>query len=155
VAVYNAGLRIGKPIAEMTAEDYETCWRLGALGGFHTGREAARRMTERGEGTILFTGATASLRGGSGSAAFAGAKFALRALAQSLARELGPKGIHVAHVIIDGIINTPRARSRFPDRPLDAMLDPDAIAEAYYGLHAQPKNAWTFELDLRPFNESF
>jgi NAD(P)-dependent dehydrogenase (short-subunit alcohol dehydrogenase family) len=132
---------------------------MGALAGFLMGREVARVMTPRGHGTILFTGATASLRGSAGFAAFAGAKHALRALAQSMARELGPRGIHVAHVVIDGAIDTQFIQENFPERyalkAQDGILDPDAIAENYWMLHQQPRNAWTHELDLRPWMEKF
>ncbi len=145
-AVYNAGAWFKKDIADIPAAEYDRMWRVNAFGGFLVGREAARRMLPRGRGTILFTGATASLRGGAGVAAFAGGKFALRALAQSMARELGPRGLHVAHVVIDGQVGRD---------PAGARLDPDAVAEAYYGLHAQPKSAWTHELDLRPSVEKF
>jgi NAD(P)-dependent dehydrogenase (short-subunit alcohol dehydrogenase family) len=138
---------------------FEKIWRLGCHAGFLFGREAARRMTPRGEGTILFTGATASIRGSSHFAAFAAAKNGLRAVAQSMARELGTKGIHVAHVVIDGMIDTAAVRARFPDRVKDlgpdAMLDTTAIAELYYQIHAQPRAAWTFEADLRPYGEKF
>ena len=146
VAIYNAGAFRRAPIAELTADDYEKVWRTNAFGGFLVGREAARVMGPRRRGTILFTGATASLRGGAGFAAFAASKFALRALAQSMARELGPQGIHVAHVVIDGQIGRD-AEAR--------QLDPDAIAEAYHALHVQPRSAWTHELDLRPWAETF
>ncbi len=155
VAVYNAGAMHRAGILDTEAERYEAVWRLCAYAGFLVGREAARRMADRQEGTILFTGATASMRGGNGFAAFAGGKFALRALAQSMARELGPRGVHVAHVVIDGIIRSERARQRFPDLPAERMLDPDAIAEAYFQLHAQDRSAWTFELDIRPATEAF
>ena len=130
---------------------------MACLSGFLVGREVAGRMVPRGHGTIIFTGATASVRGGSGYSAFAGAKHALRALAQSLARELGPKGIHVAHVVIDGPIDTPFVRENFPDlvkaRPPDGLLNPSDIAENYWMLHNQPRDAWTQELDLRPWLE--
>lgn len=155
LAVYNAGAWFNAGIRELPAETYENLWRLNAFAGFLVGREAARCMADRGAGTILFTGATASMRGGKGFAAFAGAKFALRALAQSMARELGPEGIHVAHAVIDGRIDSARSRERFGDAPAGSMLDPDDIAEAYYQIHRQPKNAWTFEIDLRPSTESF
>jgi NAD(P)-dependent dehydrogenase (short-subunit alcohol dehydrogenase family) len=132
---------------------------MAAFAGFLTGREAAKRMIPRGRGTIIFTGATASLRGGAGYSAFAGAKHALRALAQSMARELGPKNIHVAHVIVDGAIDTAFIRSLTPDidakRAEDAVLSPDAIAENYVFLHRQPRSAWTHELDLRPWKEKW
>lgn len=157
VVVFNIGANVRFPIAEMTARVYRKVWEAGALAGFLVGREAARVMTPRGRGSILFTGATASLRGGSGFAAFAGAKHALRALAQSMARELGPQGVHVAHVIIDGAIDTAFIRDNFPERyrlkDRDGILDPEAIAEAYWMLHQQPRNAWTHELDLRPWIE--
>ncbi len=155
LAVYNAGAWFNASILDLPAEMYEKVWRLSAFAGFLVGREAARRMAPRGAGTILFSGATASLRGGSGFAAFAGGKFALRALAQSMARELGPRGVHVAHVVIDGRIDSERTRARFGDLPDDRTLAPDDIADAYYRLHAQPRSAWTFEIDLRPWTESF
>jgi NAD(P)-dependent dehydrogenase (short-subunit alcohol dehydrogenase family) len=130
-----------------------------ALAGFLVGREAARVMLPRARGSILFTGATASLRGGAGFAAFAGGKAALRALAQSMARELGPQGLHVAHVVIDGLIDTAFAREHFAQRVAAAgpggILDPGHIAEAYWWLHHQPRDAWTFELDLRPAVENW
>jgi len=159
VVVFNIGANVRFPIAEMTERVYRKVWEMGALSGFLVGREAARVMQPRGRGTILFTGATASLRGGSGFAAFAGAKFALRALAQSLARELGPQGIHVAHVVIDGAIDTAFIAENFPARyalkDQDGILDPEAIAEQYWQLHRQPRSAWTHEMDLRPWMESF
>ncbi|MDA8110047.1 MAG: SDR family NAD(P)-dependent oxidoreductase [Betaproteobacteria bacterium] len=159
VAVYNAGANFRAPIVETPAEMFEKIWRLGCYGGFLFGREAARRMVPRGRGTILFTGATASLRGGAQFAAFAAAKNGLRAVAQSMARELGPKNVHVAHVVIDGMIDTQAARQRFPERAQglgpEGMLAPDAIAELYYQLHVQPRSAWTFEADLRPWAEKF
>ncbi len=146
LTAFNAGAMYRAPIAEMPADMFEQVWRAGCYAGFLVGREAARRMTPRGRGTILFTGATASLRGGAQFAAFAAAKNGLRALAQSMARELGPIGIHVAHVVIDGRID---AQSE------DLGLAPDAIAETYYRIHAQPRSAWTFEADLRPWAERF
>ena len=159
VAVFNVGANVSSPIAQETARKYRKIWELAALGGFLTGREAARVMVPRGAGTILFTGATASLRGSAGFAAFAGAKHALRALAQSMARELGPAGIHVAHVIVDGAIDTEFIRTQFPERyaarATDGILGPDHIADAYWFLHAQPRDAWTHELDLRPWTEKF
>ena len=157
VAVFNVGGNVRFGIEETTERVYRKVWEMGAYAGFLVGREAARVMRPRGRGTILFTGATASLRGGVGFAAFAGAKHALRALAQSMARELGPEGIHVAHVVIDGMIDTAATAQNFPDRyalkDQGAILDPEAIAEAYWQLHAQPRSAWTFELDLRPWME--
>lgn len=159
VAVFNVGANVPSPILEETARKYRKIWEMACLGGFLTGREAARRMVPRGHGTILFTGATASLRGSANFAAFAGAKHALRALAQSMARELGPKGVHVAHVVIDGAIDTEFIRENFPERyaarETDGILSPDAIAEAYWQLHKQHRSAWTHELDLRPWQETW
>jgi NAD(P)-dependent dehydrogenase (short-subunit alcohol dehydrogenase family) len=147
VTVFNAGSFFRAPIAELPADMFEQVWRTGCYAGFLVGREAARRMAPRGRGTIVFTGATASLRGGAQFAAFAAAKHGLRALAQSMARELGPIGIHVAHVVIDGRID---AWSED-----DTGLAPDAIAETYYRIHTQSRTAWTFETDLRPWAEKF
>ena len=159
VLVFNIGANVNFPITEMTERVYRKVWEMAAFAGFLTGREAARVMSPRGRGTIIFTGATASLRGGPGFAAFAGAKFALRALAQSMARELGPKGIHVAHPIIDGAIDTAFIRDNFPSRyalkEQDGILNPEHIAEAYWQIHQQPRDAWTHELDLRPWMETF
>lgn len=159
VVVFNIGANVRFPITETTAQVYSKVWEMAALAGFFAGREAARVMTPRGEGTILFTGATASTRGGSGFSAFAGAKAALRQLAQSMARELGPKGVHVAHVVVDGMIDGTFARSIAPDiQPLldeDAILKPDEIAKNYVWLHNQQRSAWTFELDLRPWKETW
>ena len=159
VFVFNIGANVNFPILEMTERVYRKVWEMAAYAGFLTGREAARAMVPRGQGTMIFTGATASLRGGAGFSAFAGAKFALRALAQSMARELGPKGIHVAHPIIDGAIDTAFIRDTFPERyklkEQDGILQPDHIAEAYWQLHVQPRDAWTHELDLRPWMENF
>jgi NAD(P)-dependent dehydrogenase (short-subunit alcohol dehydrogenase family) len=159
VAVFNVGANVPCSILEESARKFVKIWELACLGGFLVGREAARRMVPRGQGTILFTGATASLRGGAGFAAFAGAKHGLRALAQSMARELGPKGIHVAHVVVDGAIDTAFIRENFPERyalkDRDGILDPEHIAEAYWQLHRQPRSAWTFEMDLRPWCEKW
>ncbi len=159
VAVFNIGANSPMSLLDETERRYRKIWELCALGGFFTAREAARRMVPRGRGTILFTGATASLRGGAGFAAFAGGKHALRALAQSAARELGPKGIHVGHIVIDGAIDTAFIAERFPERyALKAeagILDPDHIAANYVMLHHQPRSAWTHELDLRPWQEKF
>ncbi|RTL71225.1 MAG: SDR family oxidoreductase [Hyphomicrobiales bacterium] len=159
VAVFNIGANVRFPIRELTARVYFKVWEMACFAGFLMGREVAKVMVPRGRGTIIFTGATASLRGGSGFAAFAGAKHALRALAQSMARELGPEGIHVAHSIIDGAIDTEFIRSNFPQRyalkEKDGILDPNAIADAYWMLHAQPRSAWTHELDLRPWIETW
>jgi NAD(P)-dependent dehydrogenase (short-subunit alcohol dehydrogenase family) len=157
VAVFNVGANVRFGVAEMTAQVYRKVWEMGCFAGFLMGREAARVMLPRGRGTIIFTGATASLRGGEGFAAFAGAKHALRALAQSMARELGPKGIHVAHPVIDGAIDTEFIRSNFPQRyalkEQQGIVNPDSIAEAYWQIHRQPRDAWTHEIDLRPWME--
>jgi NAD(P)-dependent dehydrogenase (short-subunit alcohol dehydrogenase family) len=159
VAVFNIGANVRFGIAETTERVYRKVWEMGALAGFLMGREVARAMLPRGRGTILFTGATASLRGSTGFSAFAGAKHALRALAQSMARELGPKGIHVAHIVIDGAIDTEFIAQNFPERHAlkseGGILDPDAIAENYWQLHCQARNAWTHELDLRPWMEAW
>ncbi len=145
VVVFNIGANVRFPIVETTERVYRKVWEMAALAGFLVGREAARAMTPRARGTIIFTGATSSLRGGSGFAAFAGAKHALRALAQSMARELGPNGIHVAHVVIDGAIDTRFIAENFPERyasrDRDGILDPDAIAESYWQLHRQHRSA--------------
>lgn len=159
VAVFNIGANVNFPIREMTSRVYRKVWEMAAFAGFLTVREAAKVMVPRGRGTIILTGATASFRGGAGFAAFAGAKFALRALAQSTARELGPQGIHVAHTVIDGAIDTAFIRDNFPEayarKEADGILNPDHIAEAYWQLHCQPRTAWTHELDLRPWSEKF
>ena len=159
VAVFNIGANVRFGVTETTERVYRKVWEMGALAGFLMGREVARVMVPRGRGTILFTGATASVRGSAGFAAFSGAKHALRALAQSMARELGPQGIHVAHVVIDGAIDTAFIRDNFPERyalkERDGILDPDAIAENYWQLHRQHRSAWTHELDLRPWLEKF
>jgi NAD(P)-dependent dehydrogenase (short-subunit alcohol dehydrogenase family) len=155
--VHNIGANVHVPIREMDTRKYFKIWHMACFSGFLVGREAARRMSPRGRGTILFTGATASLRGRAGLAGFAGAKHALRALAQSMARELGPEGLHVAHVVVDGPIDMPWIRENFPDlvasRPADGLLRPDDVAESYWALHRQPRSAWTHELDLRPWVE--
>lgn len=159
VAVFNVGANVRFSILETTSRVYRKVWEMAAFAGFLTARESAKRMVERGRGTILLTGATASVRGASGYSAFSGAKHALRALAQSMARELGPKNIHVAHVVIDGAIDTEWVRENFPPAvalaKVDGLLDPDAIAENYWNLHVQPRTAWTHELDLRPYMERF
>ena len=157
--VFNIGANVNFPIAETTARVFSKVWEMACFSGFLTGREAARRMTPRGRGTIIFTGATASVRGGKGFAAFSAAKHGLRAVSQSMARELGPQGIHVAHTIIDGAIDTAWIAENFPARyalkDQDGILNPDHIADAYWTLHAQPRDAWTHELDLRPWMETF
>jgi NAD(P)-dependent dehydrogenase (short-subunit alcohol dehydrogenase family) len=159
VAVSNTGANYRASILDTPADMFEKVWRLGCYAGFLVGREAARHMAPRGHGTIIFTGATASTRGASQFAAFAAAKGALRQVAQSMARELGPKGIHVASVIVDGMIDSQRVRSRFPERvaqlPEDGMLKPADIAEVYWQIAQQPRSAWTFETDLRPWAEKF
>jgi len=159
VAVYNIGANVNFPIRETTARVFFKVWEMACFGGFLMGREAAKRMVPRGRGTILFTGATASVRGRPGYAAFASGKHGLRAVAQSMARELGPEGIHVAHVVIDGAIDTAWIRENFPDRAAlksqDGVLDPEAIAENYWLLHRQSRSAWTHELDLRPWIENW
>ncbi|GAB3675850.1 SDR family oxidoreductase [Salinisphaera aquimarina] len=159
VAIFNIGGNVRFGINDTTARVYRKVWEMSAFAGFLTGREAARVMRPRGRGTIIFTGATASMRGGAGFSAFSGAKFALRSLAQSMARELGPEGIHVAHTVIDGAIDTAFIRDNFPDRYAkkvdDGILNPDHIAEAYWQLHGQPRDTWTQEMDLRPWLESF
>jgi NAD(P)-dependent dehydrogenase (short-subunit alcohol dehydrogenase family) len=158
-AVFNIGANVRFGIAETTERVYRKVWEMGALAGFLMGREVAKAMLPRGRGTIIFTGATASLRGSAGFAAFSGAKHALRALAQSMARELGPKGLHVAHVVIDGAIDTRFIAENFPERyalkEQGGILDPEAIADNYWNLHRQDKSAWTHELDLRPWMETW
>jgi NAD(P)-dependent dehydrogenase (short-subunit alcohol dehydrogenase family) len=157
VAVFNIGANVRFGITETSARVYFKVWEMACFGGFLMGREVARAMLPRARGTIIFTGATASLRGREGFAAFAGAKHALRALAQSMARELGPKGIHVAHPVIDGAIDTEFIRSNFPERyamkAQQGIVNPDSIAEAYWQLHVQPRDAWTHETELRPWTE--
>ena len=157
VMVFNIGANVPCGILDETARKYFKIWEMACFGAFLAGREVAKRMVMRGHGTILFTGATASVRGAANFAAFAGAKHALRALAQSMARELGPKNIHVAHIIVDGAIDTDFIRDNFPERyalkEQDGILNPQHIAENYWYLHTQPKDAWTHELDLRPWLE--
>jgi NAD(P)-dependent dehydrogenase (short-subunit alcohol dehydrogenase family) len=159
VAIFNPGANFRSSIVDTPAEMFEKVWRLSCYAGFLFGREAARRMLARGRGTILFTGATASLRGAAQFAAFAAAKGGLRQVAQSMARELGPKNLHVAHVVIDGMIDNRRTRERMAERvkdlPADGMLAADAIAEVFWQIHAQPRSAWSFETDLRPWAEKF
>ena len=159
VLVFNIGANVPCSILDETARKYFKIWEMACFGGFLNGREVAKRMVTRGRGTILFTGATAGLRGAANFAAFAGAKHALRALAQSMARELGPRGIHVGHIVVDGAIDTEFIRSTFPERyalkEQDGILNPEHIAENYWNLHTQPRDAWTFELDLRPYMEKW
>jgi NAD(P)-dependent dehydrogenase (short-subunit alcohol dehydrogenase family) len=157
VLVFNIGANVPCSILDETARKYFKIWEMACFSGFLNAQAAAQRMVARGRGTILFTGATAGLRGSANFAAFAGAKHALRALAQSMARELGPRNIHVAHVVVDGAIDTDFIRTTFPDRyalkDQDGILNPDHIAENYWHLAQQPRDAWTFELDLRPYME--
>ena len=159
VCVFNIGANVPSSILEETARKYHKIWEMACFAGFLAGRKAERCMAPRGKGTILFTGATASVRGRDGFAAFAAAKHGLRAVAQSMARELGPQGLHVGHVVIDGGIDTAFIRENFPERyalkEQDGILNPDHIAENYWMLHMQPRDAWTHELDLRPWMEKF
>jgi NAD(P)-dependent dehydrogenase (short-subunit alcohol dehydrogenase family) len=158
-AIFNAGGNTPRPFMETDARLFENMWRVNAFAGLAFAQAALQRMLPRGGGTLLFTGASASLRGRAGFAGFASAKAALRAVAQSAAREFGPQGIHVAHVIVDGMIDGDRINTRFPElkaqRPPDALLDPDAIADNFWLLHRQPRSAWTHELDLRPWVENW
>ncbi|VVQ04767.1 3-oxoacyl-[acyl-carrier-protein] reductase FabG [Pseudomonas fluorescens] len=155
--VFNIGANVPCSILEETARKYFKIWEMACFSGFLNAREVARRMAKRQRGTVLFTGATAGMRGAAGFAAFAGAKHGIRALAQSMARELGPMNIHVAHVIVDGAIDTDFIRDNFPEKyatkDQDGILNPEHIAENYWYLHSQPRDAWTFELDLRPWSE--
>ena len=156
VCVFNVGGNVRFPLLETTERVFRKVWELGCYAGFLTGREAARLMLPRGRGCIFFTGATAGMRGGAGYAAFASAKFGLRALAQSAARELGPKHIHVAHLVIDAGVDTEWVRARMADgeRAADVtLMRPAAVAEAYWQLYNQPEDAWTFEQEIRPFDE--
>jgi len=164
VCIFNVGANVNFPFTETTERVFRKVWEMGCYGGFLTGREAARHMIPQGKGCIFFTGATASLRGGIGYAAFASAKFGLRALAQSAARELGPKNIHVAHLVIDAGVDTAFVRERIRQRegeaalanlPLDRLMRPEAIAEAYWTLYQQPRDGWTFELEIRPSGEKW
>jgi NAD(P)-dependent dehydrogenase (short-subunit alcohol dehydrogenase family) len=162
LVIFNVGGNVHFPLVETSERVFRKVWMMACLGGFLTGREAAKHMLPRARGSIFFTGATASLRGGSGFAAFASAKFGLRALAQSMARELGPQGIHVAHLIIDAGVDTEFVRERLAAKGIDhselaenTLMNPDSVAEAYWQLHQQSPDAWTHELDLRPFGENF
>lgn len=163
VCLYNAGSNSAFPLLETSSTMFRKIWDLACFGGFVTGREAARVMLPRGRGTILYTGATASIRGGAGFAAFASAKFGLRALAQSMARELGPNGIHVAHLVIDGGVDSAaiHARKKAANNGQDVqiaedhLIDTDAIAETYWSLVHQHRSAWTHETDIRPFAEKW
>src|SRR5580693_8301017 len=164
VCVFNIGANVNFPIVDTTERVFRKVWEMACYSGFLAGREAARLMLPRGKGNIFFTGATASMRGGSGYAAFASAKAGLRAVAQSMARELGPKNIHVAHLVIDSSVDTSFVRERIKARggekaleslQEDQLMDPDSIADAYWYLHSQPRDGWTFELDIRPFMEKW
>ena len=162
IVIFNVGGNVNFPLIETTERVFRKVWMMACLGGFLTGREAAKHMLARGHGSIFFTGATASIRGGKGYSAFSSAKFGLRALAQSMARELGPQGIHVAHLIIDAGVDTEFVRQRIsaagghPDSLApDTLMRPEAVAEAYWQLHHQSRDAWTHECDLRPFAETF
>ena len=162
VCIFNPGANVNFPLLDTTERVFRKVWEMACYGGFLTGREAARLMLPHGKGTILFTGATASLRGGIGYAAFASAKFGLRAVAQSMARELGPQNIHVAHLIIDAGVDTAfvrervRASGRDPESlPPDTLMEPESVAEAYWYLHSQKRDGWTHELDLRPYGEKW
>ncbi len=163
LCLFNAGSNVNTPLTDTSASLFQKAWELACYAGFLTGREAARYMVPRAAGTILFTGATASLRGGPGFAAFASAKFGLRALAQSMARELGPKNIHVAHLVIDGGVDSEAIRKRMRARmgdavdslPADTLIKTSSIADIYWSLHRQPRDAWTHELDLRPAIEKW
>jgi NAD(P)-dependent dehydrogenase (short-subunit alcohol dehydrogenase family) len=164
VCIFNVGANVNFPLLETTERVFRKVWEMACYSGFLAGREAARLMLPRGRGAIFFTGATASLRGGSGYAAFAAAKFGLRAVAQSAARELGPQNIHVAHLVIDSGVDTAWVRQRIKDRegeaavanlPPDRLMRPESIAQAYWQLYLQPRDAWTFEQEIRPFGEKW
>ncbi len=155
VLVYNAGAFEMGGVLEVSPARFDECFRANCAGAFYAAREALPAMVDAGRGTILLTGASAALRGKARFSALAVGKFGLRALAQSMAREFGPQGIHVSHIIIDGQINTPRIQEMSPDREEHTLLSPDAIAETYWQLHSQDRTAWTLELDLRPSVESF
>lgn len=159
--IFNVGANVNFPVLDTTERVFRKVWEMACYAGFLTGREAARHMLPRGTGSIFFTGATASLRGGSGFAAFSAAKFGLRAVAQAMARELGPQGIHIAHLIIDSGVDTAWVRGRIEEREgpdaiaAGRLMEPSSIAETYWTLHHQPRDAWTHELDLRPYGEKW
>jgi NAD(P)-dependent dehydrogenase (short-subunit alcohol dehydrogenase family) len=164
VCIFNVGANVNFPLVETTERVFRKVWEMACYAGFLTGREAARLMIPREHGSIFFTGATASLRGGVGYAAFASAKFGLRAVAQSAARELGPKNIHVAHLVIDSGVDTAWVRDRIKEHQGEAALEnldpgrlmnPASVAEAYWQLYQQPRDAWTFEQEIRPFGEKW
>jgi NAD(P)-dependent dehydrogenase (short-subunit alcohol dehydrogenase family) len=157
VAIFNVGGNVRFNLCDTSTRVYRKVWEMCALAGFLVGREVAGKMLARKGGTILFTGASASLRGAAGFSAFSGGKHALRALAQSMARELGPQGIHVAHIVVDGLIRNEATAEYLPDlyasKGKDGIVEPDDLAEIYWQLHQQPRSAWTFEIDARPFSE--
>jgi NAD(P)-dependent dehydrogenase (short-subunit alcohol dehydrogenase family) len=155
ILIHHASRSAWKGLLELNPDDFESSWRVSAYGGYLCALEAVPDMLQNGGGTILFTGATSSVRGRGGALDFSSAKFAVRGLAQSLAQELWPKGIHVAHLIIDGVIDTPTVRERFAPASDEPLIDPAAMAESYWALVKQPKSAWTLELDLRPMKEAF
>lgn len=162
LVIFNVGGNVRFGIEGTTARVFRKVWEMACFGGFLTGREAARYMVPRGTGAIFFTGATASMRGSSGFAAFGAAKAALRSVAQSMARELGPENIHVAHLVIDAGVDTAFVRERFAamgrdvnDLPPDALMNPASVADAYWYMYHQNRDAWTFEMDVRPYAESF
>jgi NAD(P)-dependent dehydrogenase (short-subunit alcohol dehydrogenase family) len=153
--LYNAGSGTWGTITEISPEQYEASWRVNSFGAFLCAKEVAPKMIERGNGVMLFTGATAGVKAGAKSVAFGPAKFAMRGLAQSLSRDLSPRGIHVAWINVDGIIDIPRVRKAYPQIKAEDMLNPDAIAETYWHLAHQDRSAWTMELEVRPFKEKF
>ncbi len=157
VVVFNIGANVPCSVVDTTARLYRKVWEMCAFAGFLVGREAAKKMLPREQGTIIFTGASASVRGSANFSAFAGGKHALRALAQSMARELGPQGIHVAHVIVDGLIDNESTKAflaeQFASKGEDGVMQPDDMAEIYWQIHTQPRSAWTFEQDVRPYAE--
>jgi NAD(P)-dependent dehydrogenase (short-subunit alcohol dehydrogenase family) len=164
VCIFNVGANVNFPFTETTERVFRKVWEMACYGGFLAGREAARLMVPRGKGHLFFTGATASLRGGLGYAAFAAAKGGLRMMAQAAARELGPKNIHVAHLVIDSGVDTAWVRERIRERegaealaslPPERLMRPEAVAESYWSLYQQPRDAWTFELEIRPYAEKW
>lgn len=162
VVIFNVGGNVHFPILDTTTRVFRKVWEMACLAGFLSGREAARYMVPRGRGSIFFTGASASMRGNAGFAAFSAGKFGLRALAQSMAKELGPKNIHVAHLVIDAGVDTAFVRDLWTkqgknpdDMPRDSLMNPDSVGEAYWMLHHQTRDAWTFEMDLRPYGEKW
>ncbi|MCG9126672.1 SDR family NAD(P)-dependent oxidoreductase [Candidatus Poribacteria bacterium] len=155
ILVNHAGNAAWGNLSELTAEAFENAWKVCTLGAFHCIKQVVPGMIEKGSGNILFSGATSAVRGRAGAIAFSSAKYAMRGLASSLAREVGPQGIHVSHVIIDGVIDTPDVRERYKLSPDEPLLAPDAIAETYWTLIQQERSAWSFEVDVRPYNEEF